>query len=272
MFYSRGWVQKGLPGRRSGCWQWLHCGFAAGRPACCSCSAGEGTVGHTPVGASPSFSGEMTGNNKEIKVRGWELGSTCSFIAIHGMHLSLPTKTQSPLQSTEELDAFAYLFLLILCILQCLQQSKIHEHERKYWHSRILHLLDAEPLWNSAVHLTAATASWFWMCLWQIWLFQLHNLECLASSTVSPIYGKPPAQVSASGWDKGILLTVSLCTFTMEKWLCHRNGLSWWCNVSLLMHPTDTADKSKSTGSLRLKENTVSSMSCWILGPSRIDF
>lgn len=87
-FYSRGSVQKGLPGRRSGCLQWLHCGFAGGRPACCSCSAGEGTVGHTPVGASPSFSGEMT-ENKEIKVRGWELGSPCSFTAIPECHLSL---------------------------------------------------------------------------------------------------------------------------------------------------------------------------------------
>lgn len=85
-----------VPGRRSGWLQWLHCGFAGARPACCSCSAGEGTAGHTPEGASPSFSGETTGNNKEIKVRAWELGSQCSFIAFHGMP-SLPTKTQSAL-------------------------------------------------------------------------------------------------------------------------------------------------------------------------------
>lgn len=84
--------------------------------------------------------------------------------------------------------------------------------------------------------------------------------------------GKPHAQLSGSGWDKGKLLTLSLSTFSMEKWLCPRNELSWWSHVSSLMHPTDTADKSKSAGPLRLKENTVSSMLCWILGPLTTDF
>lgn len=84
--------------------------------------------------------------------------------------------------------------------------------------------------------------------------------------------GKPPAQERDSEWDKGKLWTVSLCTFSMEKWLCPRNRLPWWSHVSPLMHPTDTADQSKSTEPLRLKENTASNMLCWILGPLKIDF
>lgn len=147
---SRGWAQKELPGRRSGCLQWLHCGFAAGRPACCSCIAGEGTVGHTPVGASPSLSGEMT-ENKEIRVRGWEL-------AIHRM-ASIPNKTQSPLQSTEELEAFASLFWLF-CVFH-----NAYSRPRTMNTRGSTSILKCSTFWmlspprNAAVHLTAATAS-----------------------------------------------------------------------------------------------------------------
>lgn len=207
MFYTWGSVQQGLPGRRSGCLQWLHCGFAGGRPGCCSCIAGEGTVGHTPVGASPSSSGEMTENNKEIKVRGRELGSPCSFIVIHGMP-SPPAKTQSPLQSTEELDGFAYRFWLFWVSYNACSRARAMNTRgistlkcSTFW---TLSPIETQPfpLQEQAGSECATGRYGSSSCTtWNILPVPLF-LQLISKPNLP---GKPLAQLSAPGWYKGKL-------------------------------------------------------------------
>lgn len=73
-------------------------------------------------------------------------------------------------------------------------------------------VLNTAPFWTLSlleVHLTAATGSQFQTCLRQVRFFLLHNLECFASLTASPIHIPARlnqvnhlAQASASGQDK----------------------------------------------------------------------